>query len=107
MFRSVHASVCAAAMYAANKWSVSGKMREKYFYNLNNNGGNSGYFSRGHELDDRDSIPGRGERIFPLASLSRAALEPTQPPAQWVQGGGGSFPGAKVRPEHDTGNSPL
>jgi hypothetical protein len=35
---------------------------------------------------DRDSIPGRGERIFPLASVSRPALEPTQSPVQWVPG---------------------
>jgi hypothetical protein len=26
--------------------------------------------------------PGRGERIFPLASVSRPALGPTQPPVQ-------------------------
>jgi hypothetical protein len=32
---------------------------------------------------DRGSIPGR-ERIFPLASVSRLALGPTQPPVQWV-----------------------
>jgi hypothetical protein len=35
---------------------------------------------------DRGSIPDRGERIFPLASVSRPALGPTQPPAQWVLG---------------------
>jgi hypothetical protein len=29
-------------------------------------------------------IPGRGERIFPLNSVSRPALGPTQPPVQWV-----------------------
>jgi hypothetical protein len=33
---------------------------------------------------DRGSIPGRGERIFPLTSVSRPALKPTQPPVQWV-----------------------
>jgi hypothetical protein len=33
---------------------------------------------------DRGSIPGRGEWIFPLTSLSRTALGPTQPPVQWV-----------------------
>jgi hypothetical protein len=35
---------------------------------------------------DRGLIPGRSERIFPLASVSRPALGPTQPPVQWVPG---------------------
>jgi hypothetical protein len=35
---------------------------------------------------DQGSIHGRVERIFPLASVSRPALRPTQPPVQWVQG---------------------
>jgi hypothetical protein len=35
---------------------------------------------------DRGSIPGRGKRIFPLASVSRPALGSTQPPVQWVPG---------------------
>jgi hypothetical protein len=30
--------------------------------------------------------PRRGQRIFPLVSVSRPALGPTQPPVQWVQG---------------------
>jgi hypothetical protein len=30
--------------------------------------------------------PRQGQRIFPLASLSRPALGPTQPPVQWVPG---------------------
>jgi hypothetical protein len=29
---------------------------------------------------------GRGERIFPLTSASRPALEPTQPPIKWIPG---------------------
>jgi hypothetical protein len=33
---------------------------------------------------DRGSIPGRGERIFPVACVSRLSLGPTQPPIQWV-----------------------
>jgi hypothetical protein len=39
----------------------------------------------GYGLDDR-AIPGRGKRIFPLASVSRPALGSTQPPVQWVPG---------------------
>jgi hypothetical protein len=34
----------------------------------------------------RGSIPGRGERIFPLSSVSTLVLWPTQPPVQWVPG---------------------
>jgi hypothetical protein len=30
--------------------------------------------------------PRQRQRIFPLASVSRPALEPTRPPAQWVPG---------------------
>jgi hypothetical protein len=37
-------------------------------------------------LGDRGSIPGRGERIFPLTCVSRLTLGPTQPPVQWVPG---------------------
>jgi hypothetical protein len=39
---------------------------------------------RAGRLGDRGSIPDRGERIFPLTSVSRPALGPTQPPVQWV-----------------------
>jgi len=36
-------------------------------------------------LDDRDSIPGKGnDGILPFATASRLALGPTQPPVQWV-----------------------
>jgi hypothetical protein len=41
---------------------------------------------RGGRPDGLSSIPGRGERIFPLTSESRPALRPTQPPVQWVPG---------------------
>jgi len=43
----------------------------------------------GYGLNDRVVgvlIPGRGERVFPLASVPRPALGPTQPPVQWVPG---------------------
>jgi hypothetical protein len=30
--------------------------------------------------------PRQGQRIFPLTSVSRPALWPTQPPVQWVPG---------------------
>jgi hypothetical protein len=40
----------------------------------------------GYGLDDRGSIPSRGKMIFPLATVSRPALGPTQPPIQWVPG---------------------
>jgi hypothetical protein len=41
---------------------------------------------RAGQLGDRGSIPDRGERIFPVTSVSRPALRPTQPPVQWVPG---------------------
>jgi hypothetical protein len=53
---------------------------------------------------DRGSIPGRG-KIFPLASVSRPALGPTQPPVQWVPGV--LSPGVKSRPGRDADHSPL
>jgi hypothetical protein len=40
----------------------------------------------GYGLDNRGSIPGRGRRIFPLTSMSRPSLGPTQPPVQWIPG---------------------
>jgi hypothetical protein len=45
-----------------------------------------GVWLQGGRPDDRSSIPGRGERIFPVASVSRPALGPTQLPVQWVPG---------------------
>jgi hypothetical protein len=44
------------------------------------------------------------ERIFPLASVSKPALGPTQP--SHPMGTRGPFPRGKVRPGHDTDYSP-
>jgi hypothetical protein len=48
--------------------------------------------------------PRRGQRIFPLASVSRPALGLTQPPIQWVPGI--LSPGVKARPGRDADHSP-
>jgi hypothetical protein len=48
--------------------------------------------------------PRQGQKIFTLASASRAALEPIQPPAQWVPGV--LSPGVKARPGRDADHSP-
>jgi hypothetical protein len=50
--------------------------------------GSSGSIVSDYGLDDR-AIGVRspaGQSIFPLASVSRPALRPTQPPVQWVPG---------------------
>jgi hypothetical protein len=47
--------------------------------------------------------PRRGQRIFTLASVSRPALGPTQPPVQWVPGV--LSPGGKARPGRDADHS--
>jgi hypothetical protein len=48
--------------------------------------------------------PRQRQRIFPLASVSRPAMGPTQPPVQWVPGS--PFPKAKVRPGCNADHSP-
>jgi hypothetical protein len=48
--------------------------------------------------------PRQGQRIFPLTSVSRPALRPTQPPVQWVPGV--LSPGVKARPGLDADHSP-
>jgi hypothetical protein len=40
----------------------------------------------GYRLDDRAIDPRQRQRIFPLASVSKPAQGPTQPPVQWVPG---------------------
>jgi hypothetical protein len=46
----------------------------------------SGSIVSDYGLDDRaiEVNPRQGQRIFPLSSVSRPALGPTQPPVQWV-----------------------
>jgi hypothetical protein len=46
----------------------------------------------------------RRQRIFPVASVSRPALGPTQPPVQWIPGV--LSPGVKARPGRDADHSP-
>jgi hypothetical protein len=58
---------------------------------------------RALQSGSRGSIPGRGERIFPVASVSRPALESIQPPVQLVPGV--LSPGLE-RPERDAEHSP-
>jgi hypothetical protein len=48
--------------------------------------------------------PRQEQRIFPLSSVSRPALGPTQPPVQWVTRA--ISPGVKARPGRDADHSP-
>jgi hypothetical protein len=45
------------------------------------------------------------QRIFPVTSVSRLVVGPTQPPEEWVLGGR-AFPGGKLWPGHGTDHSP-
>jgi hypothetical protein len=49
--------------------------------------------------------PRQRQRMFPLTSVSRPALGPTQPPIHTV-GTRGSFPGGIVQPGRDADHSP-
>jgi hypothetical protein len=57
----------------------------------------------GYRLGDRGSIPSRGERIFPLASVQTGS---GAHPAYCTMGTGGPFPGAKTRSGRDADHSP-
>jgi hypothetical protein len=49
----------------------------------------SSVYIPGYGLDDREidvGSPAEAKGFFPLASVSRSALRPTQPPVQWVLG---------------------
>jgi hypothetical protein len=64
----------------------------------------SGSIVSDYGLDDRSGFdPQQGQRIFPLFSVSRPALEPS---ASCPVDTGGSFPGGKARPGRDADHSP-
>jgi hypothetical protein len=61
----------------------------KFFFpgvDMGKSRGNSVSILSDYRLDDRGSVPDRSKGIFPLASVSRPALRPTQPPIRWVKG---------------------
>jgi hypothetical protein len=59
---------------------------------------------RAGRLGDRGSIPGRGERIFPLTFCVQNGSGAH--PASCTMGTGDPFPGAKERPGRDADHSP-
>jgi hypothetical protein len=87
-----------------SKFARSNRTEILYGFGVLRSWGSSVNIRYKYRLDDRASIPGGGKRIFPLASVSRTALRPTQPPVQWVPG---SFPVGKARPGSDADHSPL
>jgi hypothetical protein len=56
------------------KYTLSHNTKQPYHASHNRRPGRTGF------------DPRRGQRIFPLSSVSRPALGPTQPPVQWVPG---------------------
>jgi hypothetical protein len=67
----------------------------------------SGSIVSDYGLDDRAigvRFPAGAKDFFPLSSVSRPALGPTQPPVQWVPGV--LSPGVKARPGRDADHSP-
>jgi hypothetical protein len=61
----------------------------KYTNKKSKSRGSSVIIVSGYGLDDRAIevlSPAEAKRIFPEASVSRPALEPTQPPVQWLTG---------------------
>jgi hypothetical protein len=69
--------------------------------------GSSGSIVSDYGLDDRAigvRSPAGAKGFFPLTSVSRPALGPTQPPVQWVPGV--LSPGVKALPGRDADHSP-
>jgi hypothetical protein len=64
-------------------------VNNKIRHELMRDRGSSVSIVSGYGLDDRAievRSPDRDKRIFPLVSVCRPALGPTQPPVQWVPG---------------------
>jgi hypothetical protein len=76
-------------------------------YTIDRSRVSSGSIVSDYGLDDRaiGVRSRRGQRIFPLTSVSRPALGPTQPPVQWVPGV--LSPGVKARPGRDADHPHL